>query len=164
MAAVSARQQRSAPSADDAAVGDRLSKIRGWILAVLVLGMVGTIVELVLLAHYDDGAQFIPLALIVVTLVIVAWHRARPGPENVRALQGAMTLFLLAGLVGVILHFQGAAEFQREIDPSQGWWTIFGKVVRAHEPPLLAPGVMLQLGAIGLIYTYRHPMVTITGT
>jgi hypothetical protein len=24
-------------------------------------------------------------------------------------------------------------------------------------PPLLAPGVMMQLGLIGLAYTYKHP-------
>jgi len=63
-------------------------------------------------------------------------------------------LFLVAGLAGVALHFDGAAEFQREIDPAIGAWDLVKKVMRAKAPPVLAPGVMLQLGLIGLIYTY----------
>jgi hypothetical protein len=141
-----------------------LSRIRWLILAVLVVGMGGTLIELVLLAHYEDATQLIPLALIVFALAVVAWHVARPSPGNVRALQGAMALFLLAGVAGIGFHFQGAAAFQLEIDPSQGRWDLFRKVVRAHAPPLLAPGVMLQLGLIGLIYSYRHRMVTRSDT
>ena|SRR5687767_4807661 len=139
-----------------------LSRVRRLLLAVLVIGMSGTLVELLLLAHYEDTAQIIPLALIVVALVVVAWHLARPSAATVRALQGAMTLLLFAGIAGISLHFQGASEFQLEIDPSQGRWDLFRKVVRAHAPPLLAPGVMLQLGFIGLIYTYGHQVITTT--
>jgi len=98
--------------------------------------------------------------LIVFALAGVAWHVARPSAGNVLALQVVMTLFLFAGIAGVAFHFQGAAEFQREIDPSQAWWDLFKKAVRVQAPPMLAPGVMMQLGLLGLIYTYRHPAVT----
>ena len=137
-----------------------LSRIRRFMLVVLVFGMIGTITELLLLAHYEDLVQFIPLVLIVFALAGVAWHVARPSAGNVLALQVVMTLFLFAGIAGVAFHFQGAAEFQREIDPSQAWWDLFKKAVRVQAPPMLAPGVMMQLGLLGLIYTYRHPAVT----
>ena len=29
--------------------------------------------------------------------------------------------------------------------------------MRAKVPPVLAPGVMVQLGFVGLLYAYRHP-------
>ena len=65
-----------------------------------------------------------------------------------------MMSFLVAGVLGVALHFSGAAEFQREIDPAIGAWDLIKKVMRAKAPPVLAPGVMLQLGLIGLVYAY----------
>lgn len=139
-----------------------LSRIRWFILGVLVFGMAGTITELLLLAHYEDLAQFVPLVLIAVALAVVVWHALRPSAGNVLALQVVMTLFLFAGVAGVAFHFAGAAEFQREMDPSQGGWALFTKVARVQAPPLLAPGVMMQLGLLGLIYTYRHPAIQTT--
>ena len=126
-------------------------------LWVLVFGLVGTVTELLLLKHYEDPSQWLPLVLIALTLAIVGWHVARPGAVTVRALQAAMTLFLLAGIAGVALHAQGAAAFQWETNPKQPGCDVFAKVMRAQAPPVLAPGVMLQLGLIGLVYTYRHP-------
>ena len=68
-----------------------------------------------------------------------------------------MSLFLLSSVLGLGLHFRGAAEFQLEIDPSMPRWEMFKKVMRAKAPPVLAPGVMLQLGLIGLVYAHRYP-------
>ena len=133
-------------------------------LALLVFGLVGTIVELTLLEHYEEAWQFVPLGLIALALGVVAWHVLRPHAGNVRALQGVMCLFLLAGTVGVGLHLYGAAEFQIEIDPSQSRWEVFKKAMHAQAPPVLAPGVMMQLGLIGLIYSYRHPSLGGAGT
>ena len=129
--------------------------LRRWLVGVLVLGLVGTGLELVLLEHYEDPWQLVPLVLIAVALAVLAWDRTRPSASSARALQVTMTLFLLAGGLGVVLHFRGAAEFQLESDPSMAGWELFKKVVRAKAPPLLAPGLMVQLGLIGLVYSYR---------
>jgi hypothetical protein len=134
-----------------------LARIRWWLLAVLVLELVGTLVELLLLQHFEDLLQWVPLVLIVLTLILVAWHVARPQPANVRALQVTMCGLVVAGFIGVGAHLQGAAEFQLEMDPSQPRWNVFRKALQAQAPPALAPGVMLQMGLLGLIYTYRHP-------
>jgi len=133
-----------------------LARIRWWLLAVLVFELVGTLIELLLLQHFEELLQWVPLVLIVLTLLLVAWHLARPQPATVRALQATMCAFVLAGLVGIGAHLQGAAEFQLEMDPSQPRWNVFKKALQAQAPPALAPGVMLQMGLLGLIYTYRH--------
>jgi hypothetical protein len=64
-----------------------------------------------------------------------------------------MGFFLLAGFLGMGLHFYGAAEFQLETNPRIGNWELIKKVMRAEAPPVLAPGVMLQLGLLGLLYS-----------
>src|SRR5438132_279243 len=134
-----------------------LSVIRRWLLAVLALGLVGTAVELVLLEHYETAAQWVPLISIALALAVLVWHRLKGDALSIRALQATMLLFLVAGLVGTGLHLRGAAEFQTEIDPSQSRWEIFKKAMRSKAPPVLAPGLMVQLGLVGLAYAYRHP-------
>ena len=63
-----------------------------------------------------------------------------------------MVFFLLTGFVGVGLHFRGAAEFQLETNPGMSKWELIKNVMRVKAPPVLAPGVMLQLGLLGLVY------------
>ena len=134
-----------------------LAIVRHALLAVLVLGVAGTGVELFLIEHYEDTLQLVPLATFAIALVVLVWHIVKGDALSVRALQATMVLFLVAGAAGMWLHFRGGAEFQLEIDPAQRRWDIFTKVIRAKAPPVLAPGVMVQLGLLGLVYTYRHP-------
>jgi hypothetical protein len=137
--------------ASDAAIFRRL------LLGLLLLGLIATALDLLLLAHYEDAWQLAPLFLIGASLVVIAVHLWSGGAAMLWALRGAMGLFLVAGVVGMVLHYRGNLQFQLEIDPTQPAWEMFKKVVRAKSPPALAPGVMAQLGLIGLLYTYRHP-------
>ena len=93
-------------------------------------------------------------ATVVVALLWIAVSDSRTAVWGLRAL---MSLFVLAGLLGVALHFQSTLEFQQEIDPSLRGFDLVMKALRAKAPPALAPGVMVQLGLIGLALTYRHP-------
>jgi len=126
------------------------------LLLVLVLGLLGTAAELILLDHYEDWKQIVPLALIGLALASVVWHVVAPSASNVHALQAVMTLFLFSGAIGVGLHYGANAEFEHESDPSLSGYPLF-KESLAGATPLLAPGTMVQLGLIGMIYTYRHP-------
>jgi len=127
---------------------------------VLVLGLLGTTTDLLLIEHYEDALQLIPLGLASFALIVVGWNVLRSTRLSVRMLQAVMTLLLVAGVLGMTLHYRGAAAFQWEMDATQSSWTVFMKVIRAKAPPLMAPGAMLQLGLIGLVYTYRHPALT----
>lgn len=133
------------------------SGLRRFIVMILVLGLVGSGTELLLLNHHEDWKQAIPLGLIAGALSSLAWHTAAPGRATVRTLQAVMSLLVLAGFAGVALHLQGTLEFQREIDPSLRGFDLLMKALRAKAPPALAPGVMIQLGLLGLAFTYRHP-------
>ena len=133
-----------------------LERIHRWLLWMLVLGLAGTEAELLLLEHYEDLWQWAPLLLIAVALAVVGWHAMRRDAGSLRVLRIVMVLFLVAGFAGVALHFRGAAEFQLEIDPAMGAWDLVKKVMRAKAPPVLAPGVMLLLGLMGLAYALSN--------
>jgi len=110
-----------------------------------------------LLGHDEDATQLIPLVLIGATLGVLAWHACTGRAASIRALQLMMLLFIGAGLAGGVLHVRSNMEFQLEIDPSLRGWTLLSKALHAKAPPALAPGVMVQLGLLGLAFAYRHP-------
>ena len=134
-----------------------LGGLRRILLAILVLGVIGTTAELLLLSHDEGVLQLIPLVLMAVGLFVIVWHLRSESTSSLRALRVSMLSFVLAGVVGIGLHYRGSAEFQAEVDPALGGFALFRKVMTSKAPPALAPGVMAQLGLLGLACTYQHP-------
>lgn len=141
----------------DAPAAHVLSRVRMLLLLVMAVGLAGTGTELVAFDHFEDVWQSLPIGLIAIALALVLWNAVAPTRGSIRLLQTVMVAFILAGGLGVYLHFQGNLAFQLEIDPSQSRWDLFTKVIHAKAPPSLAPGSMAQLGLLGLIWAYRHP-------
>jgi hypothetical protein len=96
----------------------------------------------------------VPLVLIVAAVAVLVWEFRRHGMASRRAVQIVMALFVLAGFAGFMAHFHGSAEYQLELNPDMSNWELMEKVLRAKAPPLLAPGMMLQLGLLGLAYVF----------
>jgi hypothetical protein len=147
------------PSSDPAEP-QPLRAIRSLLLAVLTIGLIGTAVDLFLLGHYEEVWQAVPLGLIALALALVAALIVRTSAAAIIALQIAMTVFIGAGVIGIALHYSGNQEFQHELDPSLSGWPLFTAVITAKAPPARAPASMVQLGLIGLIFTYRHPALS----
>jgi hypothetical protein len=137
--------------------------LRRGVLAILLLGTIGSGVELILLEHYEDPWQYLPLVLFAAAIVALLWNLFAANASSVRTLRALMALYVAAGLLGVGLHFRGAAEFQTEIDPGMARWALVKKSLHSKAPPVLAPGLMVQIGLLGLISTYRHPALSGAG-
>ena len=131
-----------------------LALLRRWILVIILLGILGTVTELLLLEHYEEPLQYVPLVLLAAALVVMAWLTASYSPASLRAMQIVMVLYVLAGFAGFVAHFVGSAEYQLELDPDMTTMDLLEKILHAKAPPLLAPGMMLQLGLLGLAYVY----------
>lgn len=142
---------------------DAISLLRRGLLALLAFGSVGLLAELVLLEHYDEPAQWIPLVLVVITLATIVWHWADGRKPSLRIFQMVMLLLVVAGMVGVFLHLQGNYEFERELSPDGGGLAFWLEVLRGATPTL-APGTLVQFGLLGLLYAYRHPLLTSQGS
>jgi hypothetical protein len=131
---------------------------RRILLGIFLIGAAGVTIELWLLGHYEELEQFIPLGLAGIGVVTMAVAVLKPSPLTVRLLQAAMVLMVISGFAGVWFHYQATTEFQLEMDASLRGWALFRKAIVAKAPPALAPGSMIQLGLIGLAYTFRHPV------
>jgi len=136
-----------------------LDKVRKFLLVILALGMAGTLTELILLKHTEEPLQWVPLVLLASGSAVLVWHRVSGGGASLRLMRWLMCGFVAAGLAGVYFHFQGSAEFKLESQPTLAGMALFWEAIRAKTPPLLAPGAMVQLGLLGLVYTYNHPML-----
>lgn len=137
--------------------GSTLSALRRVLMGVLLLGMVGTTTELLLLKHDEDATQLIPLILLAAGFFTVAWNARRRTRLSLTAVQIVMVCFIASGLLGMMFHYQANVEFQLEMNPQLAGSKLLWLTLQAKTPPALAPGVMAQLGLIGLAYAYRHP-------
>ncbi|MEP7270509.1 MAG: hypothetical protein ABI882_03345 [Acidobacteriota bacterium] len=129
---------------------------RRFFLAIFVFCLVGTGAELLLLEHFEGFWQKVPLILMLASLIALGWHFLNRRPASVRVFQGMMILLLTGGGAGLILHFLGNVEFEREMHPDAAGFRLFVDALMGATPAL-APGTMMQLGLLGLAYTYRHP-------
>lgn len=135
--------------------GPRL--LRPMLLIVFLLGATGAGIELLLLGHTEKLPQLIPLALITTSVTIaLAWFITRDR-RLLRIFQLSMLLWLLAGPVGIVLHFRANVRVELELNPEARGMSLIRNAVRGTMPAL-APGTMFELGLVGLLYTYGHPV------
>lgn len=130
-----------------------LPRLRRLLLVLLVLGLLGTGTELLLLAHYEDTWQVVPLVLIGLGLIAAGWPVLRPGVTATRAFRAVMGLVAASGIVGTVLHYRGNAEFELEMTPNLKGFALFAESMTGATPAL-APGAMMLLGLLGLASTY----------
>jgi hypothetical protein len=149
---------------DELRAGLVLRTVRALLLGLLAAGTIGTALDLLLLKHYESVWQMPPLLMMGIGLVVIVWVAAVPSARALVALRIVMIVFIAVGALGLLLHFNGNREFQLEVDPSLAGWALFMKVIRAKAPPALGPAGMIQLGLLGLLYTYRHPALDRAGT
>ena len=125
------------------------------LLAIFLFGLLGTGAELLLLGHVAGFSQLVPVVLMVMSLLVLVWHAFDRQVPSVRAFRITMMLFLIGGVAGTVLHYQANMEFELEMYPTMNGMELFSKVMTGATPTL-APGAMIQLGLIGLAYTFRH--------
>jgi tellurite resistance protein TehA-like permease len=140
---------------------DPTPRLRGMVLALVLLGLGGVAAELILLEHYEAGWQRAPLIAVVLALASLGLHGLRPSRRTVLGIRVAMSGLTLVGLWGVVQHFGGNRMFELEMDSALRGWELFWESLKGATPTL-APGMMAQLGLLGLVFTARHPRLNHT--
>lgn len=135
---------------------DTASVLRQLVLLIVAFGVVGLVPELLLLEHIKSPSQLIPFALLALTAIGVVWVYARPKPSSLRFFQGVMVLSALGGLMGLWEHLEGNLEYVRELNPSLSGLPLIWKAMHKGTP-VLAPGTLIQMALLGLVFSFRHP-------
>ena len=132
--------------------------LRGVLLLLVHLGILGLLAELVLLEHTESFQQWIPLASLLAGLASGLAVAAKPSPASLKLFRVVMAAFVFGGLLGLWLHLKGNIEFELERNSSLGGIELIWESLRGATPAL-APGALSQLGLLGLAFTYRHPVL-----
>jgi hypothetical protein len=132
-----------------------LMRVRKSLLCLLGAEMIGVGAELLLISHWEDWWQSTPLIALMLGLVGLCGHLIFQNHASLRAFQFVMVLFVLSGILGMWLHYDGRVEFRLELDPTLAGWRLFcAAMMGSTTPPFLAPGVMIQMGCMGLVCVY----------
>jgi hypothetical protein len=130
--------------------------LRRILLLVVAIGTVGLLAELFLLDHFEEWTQWLPSVVLVLCLGSCALVALRPQSVTVRVFRWIMVATIATGVVGVWLHYDGNRAFELEMDGAMNGWLLIWHSLRGATPAL-APGAMVQLGLIGLLFAWRHP-------
>lgn len=118
------------------------------LLAIYLFGLLGVAAELVLLEHYDGALQLIPFGAIALALGAGGWYARRPSPASLRAFRALQVVFAATGLLGLVLHFRGNMEFEKERDSAIGGFSLIWESLTGATPAL-APGTMILFAFMG---------------
>lgn len=130
-------------------------RLRRAVTGLLAMALVGTGAELLLLEHYEDAWQFVPLVLIGLGLLAMGWRAVRPGRASLSAFRTVMVLMVVSGALGLFLHYRGNTEFELERDPALAGFALFREAMTGATPAL-APGAMMLFGLLGLVSAISH--------
>ena len=133
--------------------------LRRCILLIFVLGTVGLGTELLLLDHFEEWRQQVPLVLLALGLILLAVRLLYRGAIILRLFRWTMLTFVLGGMVGLWFHLSSNMEFELEMHPTLSGLELLFKAL-SGAMPALAPGALVQLGLIGFLYTYHHPALS----
>lgn len=136
--------------------------LRRWLMATYLVGAAGLGLELLLMEHVEGVTQQLPLWLIGASLLTLGML-----PLRRRAVVGVfrvlMVLLALCGILGVYLHFDGKAEFERELEPTLAGWALVWECLHGPTvPPVLAPGALVMLAMLGIACFHQHPLASVS--
>ena len=130
--------------------------LRQGLLLIFVLGSVGLGAELLLLDHFEEWRQQVPLVLLALGIVLVAARARYRGVVVLRLFRLTMLAYVLGGIAGFWFHTGANMDFELEMYSRLSGWDLVSRTARGALP-VLAPGALIQLGLIGYLYTHRHP-------
>jgi hypothetical protein len=135
------------------AKAEGLEIVRQILLVTVILSMIGVEAELFLLDHVKALLQLIPVFLLGLGLGSIVAYGFSPSGRSLRILRGTMALCIASGVLGVFVHLAFSASEATRKDKNLYGMRLFRAALTGVAPPF-APGAMIQIGLIGLAYTY----------
>lgn len=123
-----------------------------------------TIVEMVLIGHFESWTQWVPTLASALGLGAVAAVRFAPRPHVLVAARGTLLLVGASAFWGAYAHLSANLALELEVRPGASvrdvWWDALGGGV-----PTLASGVLLLGAALALAATlWREPHLPLVAT
>lgn len=100
------------------------------------------------MAHTEGVWQTVPVGLLLVGCLTLLVHTITPREATRLVFLGLMVIFATSGVAGAMLHFNGNLEFATQLAPELSGRSLLREVMTGATP-ILAPGTMVLLAAVG---------------
>jgi hypothetical protein len=144
---------------------DTATVLRRGVLALALLGIAGTTVELLFLRHWQSATQLLvwPAIALLAAAFVALSHR--PRRRTILVVRGLVLLIAMWAVVGIgfhVLENLNAGPLDRNYaarwDSMSAYEQLFAAVTGAVGPaPTLAPGVLAEISLALFLATVRHP-------
>ena len=113
--------------------------------------LIGLVVELWLIEHYEDVLQFIPLLCVALAGILLIADRYSNAAWIRKSFKGLLIINAICAVVGVYLHFKANFEFEKEIYVNE---TTLNLLINSFSGalPVFAPGSLIILSLLGMLY------------
>ena len=144
---------------------ETINPLRRGLLALSALGVVGMMVELATLRHWDNPAELVPWAALVAAGIMVLVVARWPTPLGVRLAVLTGVLLALAGVYGLVSHIlanMSTAPLDADVGPIWDGLGLWGRLWLASTggvgpaPPLSA-AALTPTGLALALAGYGHP-------
>ena len=126
-------------------------RVKQVIVLALLFMMIGTLLELYLLDHYEDTWQLIPILCIGAALVNLFILFFRRSQVVITLFKLVLVLTSFSGIYGVVLNLQANYEFEQDMKPTANFWELFSESL-SGALTTLAPMSLLVLAFTGYSY------------
>jgi hypothetical protein len=132
--------------------------VRLLIMSAIALALIVIEVELIYVGHTGaNNGQLIAVVLVAVGLATATWHTIARNTASIVVFRINMYLFLVFGLDGILTHYHAGVQSALKSQPALSGFPLLVAALSGNIP-LLAPGMLIQVGLLGLVYTYNHPL------
>lgn len=108
--------------------------------------IVGLTLELLLIGHYADWLQLLPLS--VLGIAMIGYFLMK----NKTLLRVISLSTIAVGVLGIWIHLKNNYDFELEMYPQLSGWNLFTKSMTGALP-VMAPGSLIPIGLLGLLIT-----------
>ena len=126
-------------------------RLKQVLVFALLFMIVGSLLELYLLDHYEDTWQLIPILSVGTTLVTLLILFFKKTTKVVNLFKAVLILTALSGVYGVYLHLQSNFEFEQDMKPTATNFELITDSL-SGALPTLAPMSLVVLACIGYSY------------
>lgn len=139
--------------------------LRRWLIAISALATVGTVLELLLLRHWDNGLEVIPFVSLAILGGAIAILASASSSRAVRVARLVASAVAASGAIGVFIHVRANYEAAPLDFRYTDSWPTTAEPIRwllaatdtVGPSPTLAPAALTFAALALLAATLHHP-------
>lgn len=144
----------SFPDLAAARAGSNAARLRLALIGLVLIGAIGTLLELASLKHWSEPVMLIPWVAMAVAAAAAIWLAAQPGALSIKIAKAVAVIMLASAAFGMWEHVEQNYNEGHEshkygaqwatMSETSKWW--YAATQQVGPTPPLAVGIMAEIG------------------